>query len=72
MKTKNSMEKIFMPKLEIIVKNLLDQALLIDIADLYKLRTQPEEYYVSMSQAIDEEIQLRVEKSLFMSYTIIF
>lgn len=55
-----SIKKFFAPKLETVLKKLLNQMFLIDVNDLYKLKVDSEEYYENINHMGDEDCQLRV------------
>ncbi len=52
-------QKMFMSRLEMILKKIIDQVLVIDVKDLYTLKTDPEEYYATINRDLDEEFYLR-------------
>jgi len=52
-------QKMFMSRLELILKKVIDQILIIDVKDLYTLKTDPEEYYATINRDMDEEFYLR-------------
>ncbi len=60
MEKANFISKVFAAKLEIIVEKIFGQILLIDVKDLFDLKTDPEEYYSKIEQGMDEDVNLRV------------
>lgn len=55
-----SIQNCFVSNLDVIIGTLMNKYLIIDPEDIYKLRTDPEEFFHEIDDRNDDTIEIRV------------